>query len=131
MLTALTLQRTDLREKREALTHLRAKLAERELDLTDLRNRLRTFEARYMAQVGTLYAQLDDLEARIAEAEVFPLQKPTPPATAPLPPASAPARHTRLPHGPNTAEEVAEPHRRAENALPRSRPAPPPRFRER
>ena len=60
----------DLREKREALTQLRATLADRELDLADLRNRLRAFEARYMAQIGTLYAQLDELEARIAETEV-------------------------------------------------------------
>ena len=60
----------EVHNKREQLTQLRATLADRELDLADLRNRLRTFEARYMAQVGTLYAQLDDLEASIAEAEV-------------------------------------------------------------
>ena len=30
----------------------------------------RTFEGRYLRQVGILYAQLDDLEARIAEREV-------------------------------------------------------------
>jgi hypothetical protein len=56
--------------KREELTSVRATLAERELELADLRTQLKTFEGRYLRQVGVLYADLDDWEARIAEREV-------------------------------------------------------------
>ena len=45
-------------------------LAEREAQLAELRAQLRAFEARYMHQVGTLYAALDEWEAKIAEREV-------------------------------------------------------------
>src|ERR1700710_1642730 len=56
--------------KREELASVRAALAERELELADLRTQLKTFEGRYLRQVGILYADLDDWEARIAEREV-------------------------------------------------------------
>src|ERR1700710_2349751 len=56
--------------KREELASVRAALAERELELADLRTLLKTFEGRYLRQVGVLYADLDDWEARIAEREV-------------------------------------------------------------
>jgi hypothetical protein len=60
----------DLLEKREQLASVRARLAERESELAQLRAQLKTFEGRYLRQVGILYAELDDLEARIAEREV-------------------------------------------------------------
>ena len=59
-----------LRDKREQLAALRGRLVERERELGQLRAQLRTFESRYFRQVGTLYAELDELEARIAEREV-------------------------------------------------------------
>jgi hypothetical protein len=60
----------DLLDKREQLAAVRARLAERESELAQLRVQLKTFEGRYLRQVGVLYAELDDLEARIAEREV-------------------------------------------------------------
>jgi hypothetical protein len=59
-----------LLDKREQLAAVRARLAERESELAQLRAQLKTFEGRYLRQVGVLYAELDDLEARIAEREV-------------------------------------------------------------
>jgi hypothetical protein len=59
-----------LLERREQLAAVRSTLAERESELAQLRAQLRTFEGRYLRQVGVLYADLDDLEARIAEREV-------------------------------------------------------------
>ena len=60
----------DLLDKREQLAAVRARLAERESELAQLRAQLKAFEGRYLRQVGVLYAELDDLEARIAEREV-------------------------------------------------------------
>jgi hypothetical protein len=37
--------------------------------LTDLRAQLKSFEGRYLRQVGVLYAELDDWEAKVAELE--------------------------------------------------------------
>ena len=65
-----TPQETELLVQREQLAGFRITLAERELELTDLRAQLKSFEGRYLRQVGILYADLDDLEARIAEREV-------------------------------------------------------------
>ena len=56
--------------KREQLAAVRGTLAERESEVAEIRARLRTFEGRYLRQVGMLYAELDELEARIAEREV-------------------------------------------------------------
>jgi hypothetical protein len=55
--------------KREELAAIRATLAERELELVDLRSKLAAFEGRYLRQVGTLYAELDEWKARISELE--------------------------------------------------------------
>jgi hypothetical protein len=55
---------------REQLATVRTTLAEREAELAQVRAQLKTFEGRYLRQVGILYAELDDLEARIAEREV-------------------------------------------------------------
>ncbi len=65
-----TLDDVALPDNREQLTAVRAKLAERESDLAQLRAKLKGFEDRYFRQIGILYAELDDLEARIAEREV-------------------------------------------------------------
>ncbi len=59
-----------LLEQRERLAALRTALTNRESDLAQARAELKTFETRYLAQVGILYVTLDDLEARIAEREV-------------------------------------------------------------
>jgi predicted nucleic acid-binding Zn-ribbon protein len=74
MLTEIVRQPTpveaELQRQRDNLATIRATLAERELDLADLRTQLKSFEGRYLRQVGILYAELDDWEARIAEREV-------------------------------------------------------------
>lgn len=58
-----------LAEKREELAAARSRLAERESELAQLRAQLAVFEARYLRQVGVLYADLDEVEALIAERE--------------------------------------------------------------
>ena len=55
--------------KREELAAIRATLAERELELVDLRSQLAAFQGRYLRQVGALYAELDEWRARISELE--------------------------------------------------------------
>jgi predicted nucleic acid-binding Zn-ribbon protein len=64
----------ELSRKREELAAIRAALAERELELADLRSNIAAFEGRYLRQVGTLYAELDEWKARIRtlEAECNP-----------------------------------------------------------
>jgi len=57
----------EILRKREELTGVRATLAERELELLDLRSQLAAFEGRYLRQVGNLYAELDEWKARISE----------------------------------------------------------------
>ena len=57
-------------EKREQLAAIRTVLAEQESELAQIRVQLKTFEGRYLRQVGVLYAELDDIEARITEREV-------------------------------------------------------------
>lgn len=57
-------------DKREQLAAVRSALSEHESELAQLRAQLRTFEGRYLRQVGVLYAELDDIEARIAEREI-------------------------------------------------------------
>src|SRR5277367_7148599 len=59
-----------LHDKREQLATVRTALAERESELAQIRAQLKTFEGRYVRQVGILYAELDEIEARIAEREV-------------------------------------------------------------
>ena len=57
----------EILRKREELAAIRAALAERELELVDLRSQLAAFEGRYLRQVGALYAELDEWKARISE----------------------------------------------------------------
>jgi hypothetical protein len=59
----------ELLRKREELSAIRTTLAERELELVDLRSQLAAFEGRYLREVGSLYAELDEWKARIAESE--------------------------------------------------------------
>jgi hypothetical protein len=64
-----TPEEAELLRKREELAVVRAALAERELELADLRAQLKSFEGRYLRQVGVLYAELDEWKARIAELD--------------------------------------------------------------
>jgi hypothetical protein len=57
----------EILRKREELAAVRSTLAERELELLDLRSQLAAFEGRYLRQVGALYAELDEWQARISE----------------------------------------------------------------
>jgi hypothetical protein len=57
----------EMLRKREELAAIRVTLAERELELVDLRSQLAAFEGRYLRQVGTLYGELDEWKARISE----------------------------------------------------------------
>jgi hypothetical protein len=66
-----TPEEEELLRKREELASVRAALAERELELADFRALLKSFEGRYLRQVGVLYAELDDWEAKIAEIEAL------------------------------------------------------------
>jgi predicted nucleic acid-binding Zn-ribbon protein len=59
----------EILRKREQLAAIRATLAERELELVDLRRQLAAFEGRYLRQVGALYAELDEWKARISELQ--------------------------------------------------------------
>ena len=67
ILRRLSPEEEELAKKREELALLQAELADRELLLTDLRAELSQFEALYLRQVGTLYAELDEWNAKIAE----------------------------------------------------------------
>jgi hypothetical protein len=62
-------EEAEILRKREELATVRAILAERELELVDLRTQLVAFEGRYLREVGTLYAELDEWKARIAELQ--------------------------------------------------------------
>jgi hypothetical protein len=57
----------ELLRKREQLAGIRVALAERELELVDLRAQLAAFEGLYLRQVGRLYSELDQWKARILE----------------------------------------------------------------
>ena len=65
----LTPEQEELDRKRVELAAVRAALAERELELADLRAQLKSFEGRYLRQVGVLYAELDEWNAKVAELE--------------------------------------------------------------
>jgi chromosome segregation ATPase len=57
----------ELLRKLEELAAIRDTLAERELELVDFRSQLAAFEGRYLREVGSLYAELDEWNARLAE----------------------------------------------------------------
>jgi hypothetical protein len=60
----------EILRKHEELAGVRATLAELELELVDFRSQLAAFEGRYLRQVGTLYAELDEWKALIFELGV-------------------------------------------------------------
>lgn len=60
----------ELYRRRLQLRRLRAALTARELELGELRDRIVSFEGRYLRQVGILLKQLDHWEQRIAEQRV-------------------------------------------------------------
>lgn len=70
----LTPEEVELGRKQAELREMQSALADRELELANLRGELVAFERRYIHEVGHLYAQLDGLEAQIADA-IF-LRKP-------------------------------------------------------
>jgi hypothetical protein len=57
----------ELARKRRELAQFQSELADRELFLANLRAELAAFQRRYLREVGSLYAELDDLSAKIAE----------------------------------------------------------------
>jgi hypothetical protein len=63
----LSPEERELAQKRFELALLQGELADRELYLASLRAELAAFESRYLREVGTLYAELDDWNAKIAE----------------------------------------------------------------
>ena len=58
----------ELLRKQEELIALETELIERELSLANLKASLSAFEGEYLRRVGTLYAELDEIEAMIAES---------------------------------------------------------------
>jgi hypothetical protein len=56
--------------RRREVATLRASLADREKHLAQLRNRIFSFEGRYIRQVGVLYVQLEQWQTRIAKLQV-------------------------------------------------------------
>jgi hypothetical protein len=59
----------ELIKKKRVLERLKDRLADREEEMTDLRNELEMFEARYKMDVARFYADFDEIEAQIAEEE--------------------------------------------------------------
>lgn len=63
----LSPEEEELARKGEELALLQVRLADQELYLANLRAELAVFEAKYLRQVGVLYAELDDWNAKLAE----------------------------------------------------------------
>src|SRR5687767_7968090 len=60
----------ELEKKRRIVERLADRLASEEEAMTDLREELERFEARYTMEVGRLYAEQDEIDAQIAEEEL-------------------------------------------------------------
>ncbi len=84
-----------LRRKRDELAVVRATLAERELEIADLQAEIKSFEGRYLRQVGALYESwttgMPALPSLMLHWSVPPVL-----ATAPNEPASVRTIPTRL-----------------------------------
>src|SRR3989338_2157083 len=57
----------ELEVKRDELANISELLAEKELELTTLKNSVSHFERRYLREVGIKYVELDEINAKIAE----------------------------------------------------------------
>ena len=57
----------ELEVKRDELANISELLAEKELELTTLKNSVSHFERRYLKEVGIKYVELDEINAKIAE----------------------------------------------------------------
>jgi predicted nuclease with TOPRIM domain len=68
-MTPITPEEVELNKKYALLDLLTSRLADREVEMTDMRSGLGRFEAQYTMEVGRLYADLDEIEAQIAEEE--------------------------------------------------------------
>jgi hypothetical protein len=60
----------ELAKKKRVVDRLADRLASQEESVTDLREELDRFEARYTMEVGRLYAEQDEIDAQIAEEEL-------------------------------------------------------------
>src|SRR5262245_64773078 len=58
-----------LRKRREELSELESRLAEREAELANLQSSLRAFEGRYLGAVGERYDELAGIEKEIAKSQ--------------------------------------------------------------
>src|SRR6266508_2634695 len=58
-----------LRKRREELSELESRLAEREAELANLQSSLRAFEGRYLSAVGERYDELAGIEKEIAKSQ--------------------------------------------------------------
>src|ERR1700683_1264200 len=61
----------ELEKKREELEILECSLADRELQVASLQAELNTFEQKYMSEISSLYAELDEINASVAERLAF------------------------------------------------------------
>jgi hypothetical protein len=68
--TELPPEEIELARKRRVVDRLAERLADAEEEVTDLREELQRFEARYTMEVGRLYAEQDEIDAQIAEEEL-------------------------------------------------------------
>lgn len=69
MVKELSPEEIELKKKRRVFERLETRLAEQEELMIGLREELKIFEARYIAEVARYYAELDEIEAEIAAEE--------------------------------------------------------------
>jgi len=70
MLDQFALQPADLDPSRSRLADLDVQLAARERDLATFKSELQHLQARYLRDVGALYARLTEIESAVAEEEI-------------------------------------------------------------
>jgi uncharacterized coiled-coil protein SlyX len=73
----------DITAGRVRLAALEAEVAHQNAELDRVKHALRTLQARYLDEIGSLYARLNDLEAAIIEAEIAAGLRPPPAADGP------------------------------------------------
>jgi hypothetical protein len=67
LIKTVTPEEQELAEKKAELDRLSKHLADKELDLEEIRLAVARFQHRYFAEIGKKYVRLDDLRAQIAE----------------------------------------------------------------